>query len=378
MTEKIKHQHRAPYTVVIDTTVLEQSKTGTAVYVNNLIKAIDEIHPEDLCILPVKGPRRRCQNITLFRAVNFLVELFWLHIRLPLFLKRHKVDLLHMPAITAPIYSPCPVVVTIHDAHFMTHPQERDRVWMTYIRIAIKITIKKANLILTISNYAADDIEKILKAKSERIRVVHLGVSSRNILLLDENFGLDFEPFLLFVGSTMFHKNVHTLVEAFALLVQDSPFSRYNLVICGVAAEGHSRVLDAISRNALEDKVHFIGFVSESRLSALYKNAALFVFPSKAEGFGLPPLEAMSQGTAVAASDASCIPEILGAAADYFDPDDPIAMKNTISHLLTDETHRRKQIEVGLSHASLFSWAACAAQTLDVYREALRLSPRES
>ncbi len=363
--------------VAIDTSVLGRTKTGTAVYVNNLIRAIQSIHPGDLEVIPVRGPDPNPGKKTLFRALNLASELLWLHVRLPRFLKKRNIDLLHMPAMTSPLYSSCPVVVTIHDAHFITHPQARDQLWLTYFRLAVRATVKRASLLLADSKAAALELEKHLGADREKIRVVYLGATRREILPADEQFGLEYAPFLLYTGATMLHKNVHTLVEAFAGLVRQPAFSQYNLIIAGVPAEGHNLVLEAISRNGLEDKVHFIGYISESKLAALFTNASLFVFPSKAEGFGLPPLEAMSHGTAVAASNVSCIPEILGDTADYFNPDDPDEMMETIAHLLRDEEHRQAKINLGLIRAADFTWEKCGHNTLNVYREVLHLRPAD-
>ena len=218
---------------------------------------------------------------------------------------------------------------------------------------------------------AALKIEAHLHVLPESLRVVYLGATQRKVLETDRDFGDEYSPYLLFTGATEPHKNVHTLVEAFALLVKKPAFSDFKLIIAGVPGGGHQRVLDAISRNHLEDKVFFPGFLSDSELSALYEKAALFVFPSKAEGFGLPPLEAMGHGTPVAAADASCIPEILGDAAEYFDPDDPKNMEQVIHGILENTENRASKVEAGKARAAEFSWERCAHSMLDVYREVL-------
>lgn len=276
-----------------------------------------------------------------------------------------------MPANSAPLFPGCPCIVTIHDAHFITHAENRDRIGMAYFRIAVRIAISKASIIITDSMDAALKIEAHLHVLPESLRVVYLGATQRKVLETDRDFGDEYSPYLLFTGATEPHKNVHTLVEAFALLVKKPAFSDFKLIIAGVPGGGHQRVLDAISRNHLEDKVFFPGFLSDSELSALYEKAALFVFPSKAEGFGLPPLEAMGHGTPVAAADASCIPEILGDAAEYFDPDDPKNMEQVIHGILENTENRASKVEAGKARAAEFSWERCAHSMLDVYREVL-------
>jgi glycosyltransferase involved in cell wall biosynthesis len=242
---------------------------------------------------------------------------------------------------------------------------------MAYFRIAVRIAIARASMIITDSMDAARKIETHLHVLPESLRVVYLGATQRKVSEADSDFGDEYSPYLLFTGATEPHKNVHTLVEAFAILVKKPDFAEYKLIIAGVPGGGHQRVLDSISRNHLDEKVLFLGFLTDSRLSALYEKAALFVFPSKAEGFGLPPLEAMGHGTPVAAADASCIPEILGDAAKYFDPDDPKNMEQVIHEVLENTEDTANMVENGKARAAEFSWERCALATLAVYRETL-------
>lgn len=361
---------RAPI-VAIDASVLGRTRTGTAVYVNNLIQGIKSIGPPDLEIIRIDGPHPKPRRNLLSRPYNLLTELVWLHIRLPRILKKLDVDLLHMPAIEGPIYAPCPYVVTVHDVHFITHGQARDRFWLAYVRMAARIAVSRAAKIITDSDFARGEIEEHLKADTTKMRVIHLGAVSRRILPEDTGFCSDVAPYILFAGATMLHKNVHTLVDAFGMLIKDSAFSGYKLVIAGVPADGHELVMRSIDRNNLREKVVFYGYISDSQLAALYTNASLFAFPSKAEGFGLPPLEAMSHGTPVAASGTSCIPEVLGDAAVYFDPDNPENIMEVISDLLQNPERQRELINLGLERAAELTWEKTASLTLDTYRDAL-------
>lgn len=322
-------------------------------------------------IVTFSGPSPQEHKNFISRPFNLAKDLLWLHVRLPMLLRKNRVDLLHMPANSSPLFLSCPCVVSIHDAHFITHAENRDRIGMAYFRIAVRIAIAKASIIMTDSLDAARKIETHLHVLPESLRVVYLGATQRKVLEADRDFGDEYSPYLLFTGATEPHKNVHTLVEAFAILVKKPAFSDYKLIIAGVPGGGHQRVLDSISRNHLDDRVIFPGFLTDSRLSALYEKAALFVFPSKAEGFGLPPLEAMGHGTPVAAADASCIPEILGNAAEYFDPDDPKDMEQVIHKILTNTEDTASMVEKGKARAAEFSWERCALATLDVYREVL-------
>lgn len=360
--------------VAVDASVVGRTRTGTAVYVNNLLYAMAVAHPEDIEVLRIEGPWPRPHRHLFSRPLNLASELYWIHVSLPRLLKRQRVNILHMPANVIPVHAPCPCIVSVHDAHFITHPQSRDRIWLAYARLAISASVKRAAIVLTDSEEASGEIQTHLKADSHKMRVIYLGATKRTILPEDADFGRELSPYLLFTGATMLHKNVHNLVEAFAQLAGRQEFSNLKLVIAGVPADGHQMVIDAISRNRLENKVIFPGFISDSKLAALYSNAAVFVFPSKAEGFGLPPLEAMAQGTPVAAARASCIPEILGEAADYFNPDDPGKMAETIERILFDDAHSAVLIKRGYDRSSQFTWEKTAASTLDLYRETAKTS----
>lgn len=370
---KLNHSdsNKKVWTVAIDTSVLDRTKTGTAVYVNNLLTAFSKIQPTDMKIITISGPRPRKHKNFLSRPINLLQDLLWLHVRLPLLIRKYRVNLLHMPANYSPWFFGCSCVVSIHDAHFITHTEQRDRIGLTYFRIAVRIAIAKASMIITDSLDAARMIETHLHVLPESLRVVYLGATQRKTTEDDRDFGNEYSPFLLFTGATEPHKNVHSLVEAFAKLVRVPNFSDYKLVIAGVPGGGHQRVLDSISRNHLDDKVVFPGFITDSKLSALYEKAELFVFPSNAEGFGLPPLEAMGHGTPVAAANASCIPEILGDAAEYFDPDDPDNIEQVIRRILESTENSASMAEKGKVRAAEFTWERCAHATLDVYREVL-------
>jgi alpha-1,3-rhamnosyl/mannosyltransferase len=178
------------------------------------------------------------------------------------------------------------------------------------------------------------------------------------------------EEYILALGSADPRKNIHTLLEAYALLpaaVQD----RYKLVIVWNHGYLASSVDQEIEAAGLCDRVNFLEWVSNDDLVLLYNAAALFAFPSRYEGFGLPLLEAMACGTPIVAANNSSIPEIADKAALLTEAEDAQALADVISLALSDDAVRTDLIEKGFKRAAHFSWDNCALQTIDVYKQAL-------
>jgi glycosyltransferase involved in cell wall biosynthesis len=182
-------------------------------------------------------------------------------------------------------------------------------------------------------------------------------------------------PFLLYAGSVRRHKNVPRLVEAFAVareqLAADPRYRDLRLVIIGDTISQYPAVRQAVIRSRVEAVVRFLGFVDFETLRCFYQNAAAFVFPSRYEGFGLPPLEAMACGTPVVTSNVSSLPEVVGEAAIQVNPENVFDIARGIVNALLDEPLRRSLIQRGLEQARRFSWERTAAEVLEIYREAV-------
>jgi glycosyltransferase involved in cell wall biosynthesis len=180
--------------------------------------------------------------------------------------------------------------------------------------------------------------------------------------------GLEDSQFIMYVGRPTPHKNLDRLIDAFVLLKQDYPDLK--LVLAGKKDANYQRIEDNASKRGISGIV-FTDFIDDYQLRWLYEKCQAYVFPSLSEGFGLPPVEAMLHGAPVAASNATCIPEVCGEAAIYFDPKDVTAMADAISKLLKDQSLRTMYIAKGHEQATKYSWRRMAEQTLDVYRRAL-------
>jgi glycosyltransferase involved in cell wall biosynthesis len=301
----------------------------------------------------------------------------WTLIGLPRTAARARVDLIHAPAYTAPVWAGVPVVLTIHDISYEIHPEwypyRRD--WLR--RYFYRRSATAAARVLTVSAFSASEIVSAYGVPRSRITVTPLGVHA-TFGAGDPNLALDLpvnvtEPFLLHVGDLHERRNLPMLVDAvLAARRHRGALAALSLVVAGVD-RGVSEGLCATAAEAgAPDAVVALGPVDEQRLRALYRGATALVYPSLYEGFGLPLIEAMASGTPVLASHEASIPEVLGGAGMLLDPYDSAAWRDAIIRVVNDEPLRDDLRARGLARAATFTWQRTARLTLDVYREAAR------
>ena len=225
----------------------------------------------------------------------------------------------------------------------------------------------RSKKIFAVSEYTKQDILKHFKVPGSKLIVTY--ESSEEVkeptgnLNMSEH-GID-KPYFLYVGNAYPHKNLERLTKVFSGLRSKGLDAQ--LVLVGKADYFYDRLKKESTAEGRDDSVIFYGFAEESDLSDLYKNARAYVFPSLYEGFGLPPLEAMRHGTPVVASNASCLPEILGDAATYFDPEDENKMTESMERIFTDSRLREELSKKGFEQVKKFSWRSCAEKTYNQY-----------
>ncbi len=220
----------------------------------------------------------------------------------------------------------------------------------------------KADAVICPSQATRRDLHRFYNIPEHKTFVVYHGIASLNAARAATST-LSKRPFLLYVGSRAPYKNFHGLVSAFA----EAGLQRSFDILAVGGGPRHSDELDQIRRAGLSAFVHFIDRVSDNVLAAYYEQAHLLVYPSLHEGFGFPPLEAMTLGCPVVAARASCLPEICGPAACLFDPDSEDAFVEALKLSCYDEEWRRKAIALGRDHARQYTWQDCARNTLSVY-----------
>ena len=290
-------------------------------------------------------------------------------------LRYDKPDLLHVQ-YTGPLSCSVPLVVSVHDVSYLEHPQYFTRLRSRQLRFTVKRTVEAAARILTPSEFSRRAILRNYKLDERKVVVVPNAVSSyfrpvereSAAALVEEKFGIS-GPFVLTVGDLQPRKNHLGLLHAFEETLRQHPHLPHRLVFVGKET-WYSKVLHrAVMRSNVAGRVHFTGFVEDPDLLQFYGACDLFVFPSFYEGFGLPILEAMACGRAVACSSATAMPEVANAAGILFDPYSVPEMARAIGDVLLDEEMRVRLERLGSNRAASFTWESAAQRTLDVYYE---------
>jgi glycosyltransferase involved in cell wall biosynthesis len=296
--------------------------------------------------------------------------------KLPFEIYRHKPDLVHFQAFNLPLFYFGRYVVTIHDLTLVKFKNVRGSgaARLVYaakqqlMKLVLWSAIKRAAQIMTPAEYTKDALVDRYSIGRGKITTTLLAVGDELSNKGSSSSLRPKTPFLLYVGNYYPYKNVGALVAAF----NESSFKTQggSLVLVGKPEYFQNLIRAQVETLKLSAQVLFPGFVTDEELTALYKDAHLFVFPSLSEGFGLPGLEAMAYGTPVLSAYASCLPEIYGDAAHYFDPNKTEDLTAQLDLLLRDGERRQALVTAGYAQIKLYSWAKTAEQTLAVYREA--------
>ena len=301
------------------------------------------------------------------------VRILWEQAILPWEARRAGIDLLHNMAFAGPLVSSCPTVVTVHDLSFLFYPHRFRLLRRSYLRVFTRMSVRRARRVIAVSESTKQDLVKIYGISPAKIDVVHNGVDTSfqplpadQVAAFRQQKGLP-DRFVLFVGTLEPRKNVVGLIEAYAKL----PKGRPPLVLVGGKGWFYDEIFARVEALELTGEVRFAGFVPAEELPLWYNAADLFVYPSIYEGFGLPPLEAMACGTAVITSNASSLPEVVGAAGQMVDPADADALADAMARVLGRKELKEQMQSAGLVQAAEFSWENAAQQTVSSYRRAL-------
>jgi glycosyltransferase involved in cell wall biosynthesis len=353
---------------------------GIGTYIRNLLRQLARLdrqseyvllcRPEDREALASLGENFRAVSET---AGNYSIAE---QLKVPLALRREGVTLFHAPHYVLPPLVRCQSVVTIHDCIHLMFPQYlRNRAALAYARTSIAMAARRASRVITVSESSKRDILRFVDAPPEKIDVIYNAYDERfavepreeDVVRVRERFQLT-DEFVLYAGNVKPHKNLERLIQAFDL-VRRRGLDHLKLVVIGDEVSKYAALRRAVHRHQLHKYVRFLGYLPEETLAVMYRLAAVFVFPSLYEGFGLPPLEAMASGTPVVTSNVSSLPEVAGDAARLVDPYDPEAIADGIHTVLTDEAARRSLRLKGLERARQFSWETSVRRVRDIYAE---------
>lgn len=330
------------------------------------------------------------------RIKKVLVNIRWYTIKeqllFPYYIAKEKLDLMHFTHFNVPLMTPVKFVVTIHDLILTKFPTLRATTlhplfyrfknW-SYKKV-IWQALRRAKKIITVSEFTRQDIVSQFNIKEDKIEVTYEGVAnlakgndSLFVKKLDDSKIVPdkiTQKFLLYIGNAYPHKNLERFVRVFKKLWEEDP--QLHLVLVGKEDYFYKRLkefskdLEIYNENG-DSPVFFAGYLPDLELEYLFKKALAYIFPSLYEGFGLPPLEAMAKGCPVVSSDRSSMPEVLGPAAVYFNPENETDMALKIKELINSPVEREKHIALGLKQVKKYNWWECAYKTSLVYQKIL-------
>lgn len=349
--------------------------TGIGIYAQELIKNLLKIDKENQYVVFLRKKdydnfpieQKNVEKVTAeIPHYSFQEQLF-----LSSYLKKQNLDLVHFVNFNRPIYYRKPYTVMIHDLTLFYYPPVKNPIIKKMFSLVMNSTVKNASRIIVPSQWGKKDLINFLKVPEEKIEVVYEGFSSGFDPEKDQNKIREIKnkyrikkDYLLYMGQQQPHKNLERLVEALDILIKKQSVQ---LVIAGKPNRNFHKPEEKVKKLGLEKEVIFTGFVPEDDVAALYSGARAFVFPSLYEGFGIPPLEAMSCSVPVVSSSASCMPEILGDAAHYFDPKNPKNIAQAVLDVLSDSQIRQSLIKKGLKQIKKYNWHQTAQGTLDIF-----------
>jgi glycosyltransferase involved in cell wall biosynthesis len=363
--------------VAIDARKLHDFGIGT--YIRNLLRQLARIDRDteyvllcresDLDVGAQLGPNFRT---VLEPSPNYSLRE---QIHVPWVLRRERPDVYHAPHYVLPAGVRCRSVVTIHDCIHLMFPQYLpNKAAYAYARASMWAAARRSNCILTVSEASKRDILHFFNVPPAKIVVVYNAIDEHfwetppeeDVARVRERYQLDHQ-FVLYVGNIKPHKNLVRLIEAFAEL-RKSGFEQVKLLIIGDEISRLPALRRSVHRHKLHKHVRFLGYLPDRTLAILYRLAAVFVFPSLYEGFGLPPLEAMASGTPVVTSNVSSLPEVAGDAAVLVDPYDVDSIVEGLRLVLSNPAAAADLRRRGLERAREFSWARSVEKTRQVYQ----------
>lgn len=368
--------------IVIDGRAIKQ--TGIGRYIEETTAALLHQDKSNHYMLLVRDVDRadlkpEGENLELISA-NYLWYTFAEQIQSPRILRRLNADLAHFPNFNIPLRYRGRFVVTIHDLIYLNFKNiNRSKVLPSLyhlkdlvMRYVLHQAIIRSAHIISPSNFVREQVIEHFKISPKKITTIYEATEKPQAKprVSLEKFNIT-KPYILYVGAAYPHKNLERLILAFGKLTTDYMLD-YQLVIAGRKSAFHDSLEQHVSEANLSDKIIFTNYVSDSELAGLYNSATIYSFPSLSEGFGLPGLEAMSYDLPVASSNATCLPEVYGDAAAYYNPRDVNDMARVMAELIAHPDQQEELRKKGHKQVKKYSWNETARQTLAVYKKAVK------
>ncbi len=352
---------------------------GIGSYIRNLLSALPELgsnHTYSLLAAPDDIRRIQCPRNWLKRSTPYKRYSLGELVLLGRQARSLGADILHEPHYTLPIGLKGRSVVTIHDLIHLKMPQFFSPAQRIYARTVIGHAVRHAGAVIVDSQKTKDDILDTFNVKEQDIEVVHLGIRPIFRKLEDYSLVERFQaaaglkrPYVLYVGNVKPHKNIPTLLSAFAQIRTQR--DDLELVFVGGSCKEERSLSEQAQRLGIMGAIRDLQHLSDEELICAYNGAEVLVLPSLYEGFGYPPLEAMACGTPTVVSTGGSLPEIVGTASLIVDPSRPEELAEAILSVVRDPEMKRDLIAKGKINVQRFSWRATAGKTLDTYEKVL-------
>ncbi|NMM61580.1 glycosyltransferase family 4 protein [Clostridium sp. P21] len=357
--------------------------TGIGTYTYQLINCLNKIdNTNDYLLFTPENSQSTIPLKSNFKLSSISEESegsFWDEVNIPNILKNKDIDLYHIPqnGVGLPYDKKCSFIITLHDVIPYKMPETVSHRYLKIFSEQIPMIVSKCDGIITVSNHSKKDIVEAFNFPEDKVYVTPLAAEdiykplnkalSKNII--KKNYSIDGD-FILYVGGFSPRKNIIGLIEGFSKLLNYYK-NDIKLVIAGKRGKSYELYKKRAEELNISDKIIFPGFILIDHLPYLYNASKLFVYPSFYEGFGLPPIEAMSCGIPVIGSNSTSVPEVLGNSGLLIDPNNIDELCNSMLKILYDKNLREELILSGLVRSSKLTWEKTAKQTLLAYDKTL-------
>lgn len=364
--------------------IFRKKKHGMDIVALELIKALQLIDTGNQYFIFVQKGEDHCLNETRnFKIIEVpgITYADWEQIFLPLYVKKHKVDVLHCTSNTAPVFCSAPTIITLHDIIFLENKTSKDHLFNWYQELGriyrkylVPVSLKKTKRIITVSNFEKDRISQSLNIGNEKISVVYNAFGKHFEKIEDKNkieqvrakYNLP-QQYIFYIGNTDPKKNMFSTLKAYAQYV-DAAENKLPLVIADVNEKNLDLILDKVGLTAYKKHIQLTGYLYNADLPFIYAAANVFLYPSLRESFGIPMLESMACGTPVITSNTSALPEIAGNAALLVNPTSENEIATAIEYTLSNKSAREQLIAKGLQRINSFNWNLSATNLLGIYQ----------
>ncbi len=371
------------FTLFVDARTIRSGMTGVGIYTYNILNSLASNFPEmKIYAMFLKGETPSAFKSYEIEIIETDVSYeqhphneIWMNSKLIKMINKIGVNVYFGPAFLIPWFKTTfKKVVTVHDFIAYKVPENFNFRFREYIKFITKFSAKYSDAIISVSKITKADCIKYTRVKEEKIHLVYEAFSP-NFRILDKSEKKSDKvnipsPFILYIGTIEKRKGPHILLKAFEKIAEDG--FPHHLGYIGNPSVNSDYIIQKIKESKFySSHIHLLPTINKEELVNYYNSAAMLVFPSECEGFGLPPLEAMACGLPVVSSDIDIEKEILGDASTYFSVNNVNSLYESIKKLITDNEYKNLMIEKGLLHCKNYSWDKAAAETHEVLKSVL-------